>query len=96
MGLRNNIKSSINAFICGALIANLSVGSLISASAWSRSSGTTVFATVGNYEYGSYYYIISGRDGRGNYATGGSVIEVQSGGTPPSGHMAAMARGIFL
>lgn len=39
MGLKNNIKNSVKAFICGALIANLSVGALISANAGSSNSG---------------------------------------------------------
>lgn len=51
MNVRGNIKSSVKAFICGALIANLSVGSIMSASAASSARGQSNSSTSNGYTY---------------------------------------------
>ena len=87
MALRNNIKGSVKAFICGALIANLSVGAMISANAKSSATSQTISKTVNGVNY-SYNNIIStGSDSNGMYATAGT--SVGSGKASAAGMMGA-------
>lgn len=90
MGLKNNIKNSVKAFICGALIANLSVGSIMSASAKSSATGQSYSKTVNQVTYTYNNIISTGSDNNGMYATAGT--SVSSNKVSTSGMMGARPR----
>lgn len=91
MNVRGNIKSSVKAFICGALIANLSVGSIMSASAASSVRGQSLIFSNSGYNYSACNIINTGSDSNGNYATASTTISVTNGSSMPAGQMGACA-----
>ncbi len=74
MGLKNNIKNSVKAFICGALIANLSVGALISANAGSSNSSLVYNFSDYGHTYNAWNNMTTGSDSNGKYATAATSI----------------------
>lgn len=91
MGLKNNFKNSVKAFICGALIANLSVGSIMSASATSSAQGQKLTFSDTGYNYNACNIIATGSDSKGRFATASTTISITNGSSMPAGQMGACA-----
>lgn len=91
-GVKNNVKSSIKAFICGTLMGALSMGSVAAVNAQSSANSGSFTVSHGGYSYNSYNTIITGSDSQGKYATGGTVIGSVGGVTVPAGYMGSRAR----
>lgn len=92
MGFKNNIKGSVKAFICGALIANLSVGAMISANAKSSAQGATLYYSEYGYNYNATNIISTGSDSKGKYAIASTNVSGSGGQSIPPGYMGVMAR----
>lgn len=90
-GVKNNVKSSIKAFICGTLMGALSMGSVAAVNAQSTATGNTRNYTLNGYSYSAYNMIVTGSNSDGKYATASTILSHNGTGLP-TGYMGSRPR----